>query len=148
MSKKNTWSRRNPFKYSRLDFSLISEELMSLVNKVEIKPGYRTDHSSVELELKLFDFTCGKVFWKSNNSLLYDKDFVEKVKKTIYSVIEKYALPVYNLQNIQNIPIYDLQFVLNGQQFFLTTLIRNKRHVYTICFKQKENATYLRNRTV
>ena len=53
---------------------------MSLVNKVEIKPGYRTDHSSVELELKLSDFTCGKGFWKFNNSLLYDKDFVEKVK--------------------------------------------------------------------
>ena len=64
----------------RLDFFLISEELMSLVNKVEIKPGYRTDHSSVELELKLSDFTCGKGFWKFNNSLLYDKDFVEKVK--------------------------------------------------------------------
>ena len=28
---------------------------MALVNKVEIKPVYRTDHSSVELELKLSD---------------------------------------------------------------------------------------------
>ena len=66
---------------------------MSLVNKVEIKPGYRTDHSSVELKLKLSDFNCGRGFWKFNNSLLYDKK-------------SKYAFPVYNFK-ISNILIYE-----------------------------------------
>ena len=62
---------------------------MSLVNKVEIKPGYRTDLlNSIELALKFPDYIFGRGFWKFHNSLLYDKVFVENVKKTIYSVLK------------------------------------------------------------
>ena len=45
-----------------------------MVNNVNINPGYRTDHSSVEL-LKLdSDFTTGNDFWKFNNHLLKIKN--------------------------------------------------------------------------
>jgi exonuclease III len=37
-----TWSRRNPIKQARLDFFLISEELLSILENVKIIPGYRT----------------------------------------------------------------------------------------------------------
>ena len=39
--KRFTWLKRNPVKKARIDFFLISEELMSLVNKVEINPGIK-----------------------------------------------------------------------------------------------------------
>ena len=81
---KYTWLRKKPIKRPRLDFFLISEELLSSVDKIEIKSGYRTDHLSVELDLIISDFRKGRGFWKFNNSLLKDKDFVENVRNAIF----------------------------------------------------------------
>lgn len=78
-----TWSKKTPIKQARLDFFLISEELMSLLHSVSILPGYRTDHSIIELQLKFNNFTKGKGFWRFNNSLLRDPTYVQKVKDTI-----------------------------------------------------------------
>ena len=88
------------------------------MNNVQIKPSYRTDHSSVELELKLSDFKRGKGFWKMNNSLLKDKEYVNKVKQTIHTVVEKYAIPIYDKKKLQNIFPGDIQFILDDQSFF------------------------------
>ena len=52
-----TWYRRNPVRKARLDYFLISEEMMTLVDKCDIRPGYKTDHSIVTLNLKFSDFT-------------------------------------------------------------------------------------------
>ena len=93
------------------------------MNNVQIKPGYRTDHSSVELELKLSDFERGKGFWKMNNSLLKDKEYVNKVKQTIHTVVEKYAIPIYNKNNLHNISPDDIQFILDDQSFFEQILL-------------------------
>ena len=65
-----TWRQSTPFKQSRLDFFLISSELLSLVHKVCIFSGYRTDHSLVCLSLNLNKIKRGPGFWKFNNSLL------------------------------------------------------------------------------
>ena len=90
---------------------------------MNINPGYRTDHSSVELELRLSDFTTGKGFWKFNNLLFKDKKYIAQVKETIHSVIQKYGIPIYNFKNINNIPNYEIQFVLSDQQFFEQLLL-------------------------
>ena len=84
-----TWHRTNPVKQARLDFFLISNELMSLVNSVQILPGYRTDHSYIELELKISDFDKGPGFWRFNNSLLKEKDYVDLVKHCILETKKK-----------------------------------------------------------
>ena len=90
------------------------------MNNVQIKPGYRTDHSSVELELKLSDFKRGKGFWKMNNSLLKDKEYVTKVKQTIHTVV---AIPIYDKNNLHNISPGDIQFILDDQPFFEQILL-------------------------
>ena len=82
-SKRYTWSRRNPIKQARLDFFLISEELLSIVHNVRILPGYRTDHSIIELELKLSENARGRGVWRFNNSLLRDHDYIKLVKDII-----------------------------------------------------------------
>ena len=51
-----TWHRTNPIKQGRLDFFVISSELMNFVENASILPGYRTDHSYIEIELKINDF--------------------------------------------------------------------------------------------
>ena len=78
-----TWRKKTPLKQSRLDYILISESLSNVVENFTIKPGYRSDHSAVILELKFNSFERGRGLWKFNNSLLTDKIYVDKVKETI-----------------------------------------------------------------
>lgn len=92
------WSKKTPIKQARLDFFLISEELMSLLHSVSILPGYRTDHSIIELQLKFNNFTKGKGFWRFNNFLLRDPTYVQKVKDTIAKTEFEYREPGYPVE--------------------------------------------------
>ena len=47
-----TWHRKNLIKMARLDFFLMSEEFLALIEIISISNGYRTDHSIVYLEIK------------------------------------------------------------------------------------------------
>lgn len=85
-----TWRKKNPLKQGRLDIFLISNSVSKLVENCSIKPGYRSDHSIVLLELKFNPFTKGCGLWKFNNTLLSDKEYVVKVKETIQSVSSQY----------------------------------------------------------
>ena len=85
-----TWRKKNPLKQGRLDFFLISDSLPNLVENCMIKPGYRSDHSIVLLELKFNPFKRGRGLWKFNNNLLTDKEYVLKVKETIQSISGQY----------------------------------------------------------
>jgi hypothetical protein len=93
--KRYTWSRTNPLKKARLDFFLVSNELMTLIDKVNINPGYRSDHATIELNITFTKFKRGKGFWKFNNSLLQDHDYVQMIKDTIRNVKQKYAASPY-----------------------------------------------------
>ena len=87
-----TWrKKKNPCIQGRLDYILISEGLSNSVESYTIKPGYRSDHSIVVLELKFNSFIKGRGLWKFNNTLLYDKTYVEKVKQTIQNVRCRYV---------------------------------------------------------
>ena len=57
-----TWRKKNPLKQGRLDFFLISDSLSNLVENCTIKPGYRSDHSIILLELKFHPLREGAVF--------------------------------------------------------------------------------------
>ena len=50
--KRYTWRRRNPLKQSRLDYIIGPNALLDIINSCSIQPGYRTDHSYVEINLK------------------------------------------------------------------------------------------------
>ena len=71
-------------------FFLISDSLSNLVENRTIKPGYRSDHSIVLLELKLNPFKRVRGLWKFNNYLLTEKEYELKVKVTIQSVSSQY----------------------------------------------------------
>ena len=70
-------------KKARLDFFLVSCELMILIDKEKIGPGYRSDYAMIELYITYTKFERGKGFWKFNNSLLNDCVYVDKIKDTI-----------------------------------------------------------------
>ena len=140
-----TWRRPNPFQQARLDFFLISENLLSEVKETDILVSYRSDHSMISL-----DFMFGKEekrsnFWKFNASLLKDKKYVETINSTIKEVKGQYSALVYDRENIDRIPIEDL--VLNiSDQLFLDTLImeiRKKTIEFSSKKKKEDNKTEL-----
>ena len=117
--KKNTWRRLNPDKkQSRLDFFLFSEDTFQYVHESGIVPGYRTDHSGVYVKVKLQDNERGKGYWKFNNSLLKDKDYIQTGKNTIEDAIKLYTVNNNNSNNNSNNNNNNLQFTINEQLFW------------------------------
>ena len=95
--KRYTWRVKNPsLKQARLDFFLVSPSINERIVGCDVKPGYRTDHSMIELEMVLMDQEKGRGLYKFNVSLLKDKDYVTMVKRTIMNPVKQYALPVYD----------------------------------------------------
>jgi hypothetical protein len=139
--KRYTWRRKNPVKQARLDFFLISESLQHMVPSINHENSYRSDHSPVVLFCKLNEFKKGKGFWKFNNSLLGDKDYVKLIKEKILDVKKQYACLIYNLENIHRIENENLHFIINDQLFLDTLLmeIRGKTISYASFIKKKFN---------
>ena len=104
-----------------------------------IDPSYRSDHAIVVLELNLTIFSHGKSYWKHNNLLLTDPDYLKQINKKIEDIKLQYALPVYNLDEINNIPNKEMQFLINDQLFLDTLLmeIRGESISYA-SFKNKQ----------
>ena len=113
-----TWHKHNPFKHARLDFFLTSENLSNIIEDISIKAGYRSDHSIVVLELKFDNFVRGTGTWKFNNTLLGDKEFIDKVKNTICNTKKQYANIMYNKEAIQDIPENTLCLNIDDSLFF------------------------------
>lgn len=119
--KQFTWRRLNPVrKQARLDFFLISDNLSPFVTDTQIIPGFRTDHNSILLKLKFQEGERGPGYWKFNNMLLKDKEYVKIVKKTISEVKQTYVINENDLETTSNETI---QFNINDQLFLETLLM-------------------------
>ena len=108
----------------------------SLKTDAKIITGYRTDHSSITLKLKLQESVRGRGYWKFNNLLLKDKTYVDEIKRVIEEVKQTYAI---NLQGEINIPNEDIMFNINDQLFLeiLLCIIRGYTIKYS-SFKKKQ----------
>lgn len=137
--KRYTWRKPTPLKQARLDFFLITENLMPSAQKVDILPSYRSDHSTVVLSIKINEFKKGSGLWKFNNSLLRDSEYITTIKNCINQVKEQYMIPIYNLEFIQNNNYKDIQFTISDQLFLeiLLTEIRGKTISYS-AYKKKQ----------
>ena len=94
--KRFSWRKFGDTKRARLDFHLISSQLLPFVQKTDISPGICSDHSVVELEIDFSKFSRGKGFYKYNNSLNNDPEYIKKILDTIPQVVGQYAEDVYN----------------------------------------------------
>ena len=128
-----TWhNSRN--KQSRLDYFLISSDIVNLVQSTDIKPGYRSDHSIVELTLNFDSQSRGRGLWKFNNSLLKDQKYTEDLKKCISDTKEQYSVGNFNLPNDD-----PDNFNINSQLLFemIKLEVRGKTIAYSTA-KKKE----------
>lgn len=68
---------------SRLDYFFVSHDLVLRTNKVDIKPKFFSDHSRIVLNLDFATHKRGKGYWRFNNLLLKDPDFLKLMNNTI-----------------------------------------------------------------
>lgn len=87
LKKQFTFTQKNPFMQSRLDYWLVSEEIEEAVIKCEIVPSVAPDHYSVFLCLydKREEASEKKKgsYWKFNNSLCRNEQYVRQMKEEI-----------------------------------------------------------------
>ncbi len=82
-TRKYTWQRRRLKQFSRIDYFLVSFNLVNKTVKTDIIPGYRSDHSAIILNLDTDEQPRGPGFWRLNCSFLKDKTFVDTINHTI-----------------------------------------------------------------
>ena len=70
------------------------------------------------LTLKKEVFKKDRPFWRMNNSLLKDFEYVKKIKKIILEVKQRYMVPVYNMDVVKDVSSVELQFVISDRLFF------------------------------
>ena len=69
--------------FSCLDYLMIPIGNVNSVENCTIIPGLLSDHSFVVLEIVLEKAICGPGFWKFNNTLLLDHNFLQAMNKEI-----------------------------------------------------------------
>lgn len=79
-TKRFTWHRRENQIHSRLDYWLISKALQDHVEKVDILPAIRTDHSAITVDFKSFkDEEKGRGYWRLNTTFLEEATFIQGI---------------------------------------------------------------------
>lgn len=144
--KQYTYRQRNPRKQSRLDFFLVSEDLLGVITGTQIKGGYRTDHSLIGLDFQIAKFRRGRGYWKFNSALLHDKNYAKIVKDTLWETVEMYAPLPYNRQNLKTLPLDVVQWTISDQ-LFLETLLMNIR-CKTISFSSWKKKQAVQQETI
>ena len=87
-TKKYTWhSSHKPPIFCRLDYFLISNNLINSIKNSSIKPGYKTDHSFIALNIDFYKLPRGPGYFKFNNSLLLDMEYKNKIKNSISETV-------------------------------------------------------------
>ena len=81
---------------SRIDFFLLAKELKKYVSKADIQTSIAPDHNLIYLSLNLPQETSRIPggFWKFNNTLLEDNEYVEKIKRIYPQLRERYKTVV------------------------------------------------------
>ena len=84
-------AEENPFKQRRFDYFLFfSDSLQDSVNPISISPSVQSDHSTIVLKISpVKEHIKGASYWKFNNSLSNDKDFVSQMKIKIPEFYEE-----------------------------------------------------------
>ena len=144
--KRYTWRRRNPLKQSRLDYFLVSSSLTDLVDKIDIKPGYKSDHSMIHLDLTISKFKMGKGTWKFNTRLLKDNDYLILIKKCIQEEYQRYATPVYDPQYIKSETYDNITLTIDYDLFLEAILLRLRGETIKFACRKKKQEKELENK--
>ena len=132
-----TWAGPNS-KQSRLDYFLISSDLVQYVQETNIEIRYKSDHNPISVTLKFVDQERGRGNWKFNNSLLRDTEYVELINFCIIETVNQYKI---NFLEQENPNPSEVRFSVNDQLFWetLKLMIRGKTISYATYKKRLQN---------
>ena len=130
-----TWRSQNPCRRSRLDYFLLSDDILGLDPTIECLSSYKSDHNPIILSFIKSRQGRGRGLWKFNNQLLQNQDYVSMIKEEIFLAKSTYALPVYDLDYIKNNNGENLELNISDT-LFLDTLLCQIRGA-TIDFSKK-----------
>ena len=83
---------------SRLDFWLISECIQYQLKHCDIKPGNKSDHSLIKLSIEILNTQKrGPGYWKFNNKLLHNIEYINMIKSELKSIAEKVTMENKNV---------------------------------------------------
>ena len=87
-----TWSNPSMKIQSRLDYFFIPKFLQKLIQECRIIPNTFSDHSALILTICFNEETAprGPGYWKFNNSLLSDNEYIALLRSKIPEFVEKY----------------------------------------------------------
>ena len=133
-----TWRVGNPVvKQARLDMFLISGCLEGYVEKTEIHPGYRSDHSMITLHLDITKQPRGRGLFKFNVSLLKDPNYIKLVKNTIQTTVCEYAVPIYRDDYVKE-NLTSVEFTISSSLFFEMLMLTLRRETVTFGIKKSK----------
>ena len=91
--KRFTWQNSSGKIRCRLDYWLISKHSVPRTSKTDVLSYYDSDHSPIyaEIAYKNNQKTTGPGFWKFNNSLLNNEEFVTNLKFFLLQAKEKHS---------------------------------------------------------
>jgi exonuclease III len=140
-----TWSKRNPIKMARLDFFLATENMLSIFSDAYILPKYKSDHAPVNVHVIINTSLeeHGKGYWKFNNSLLKDLEFVKLIKNEIINIKTMYAASPYNPDFISVCPCKNLLFSISDQLFWETLLVQLRGRIISYASRKKRKTNEL-----
>ena len=82
-NKEYTWHRKSPMIARRLDYIFSNSDLFDKIISCEIMSAPATDHRAVIAEVQFTQVKRGPYYWKFNNSLLKDIEYVNGVHELI-----------------------------------------------------------------
>ena len=129
-----TWLKRNPLKHCRIDMIFVSDHLVNSVDNTGIVSGYRTDHNSVTMSLKIAKEPRGPGIWNFNASLLKDEVYISTVKSVIAEAVKQYTNPEYLNSFVSNhLNFGEVQFTISIKLSYetLLMLIRGETKKYS-----------------
>ena len=85
--KQFTWhSHQKPSVFCRLDYFLISDNLLNSITSSKHNIGFKSDHSLVSVNIDILNLTRGPGYFKLNNSLLLNNEYKDSIKKNITEI--------------------------------------------------------------
>ena len=92
-----SWYRLNPKPvFCRLDMIIVDYGLSGMVDSADMLPGYKSDHSVLQVSLEQEKYPRGQGSWKLNASHLKEKDYVDRINQTISLNVKKVEKSMLN----------------------------------------------------
>ena len=80
--KQFTWHlHRKPPVFCRLDYFLISDNLLNSITSSKHNSGFKSDHSLVSVNIDILNITRGPGYFKLNNNVLLNNEYKDIIKK-------------------------------------------------------------------